>query len=320
MGRGWMGRARRVRNVTLSIAISSMAVGCNSATGPESIGESEPPAGGDVSQPFPLDRGDGPGTPGTYKGLWLRLIDNGEPSVTAVDGVIGLVCIGMSNGNQECSDYIARVHGGFAASINPAVRVVNCAVGGHAIEKWNDPAYDTRLWDDCISRKLALAGVRPDQVRVIWHKAANQFTTVSGGAAKPPYPDPGSDYYAFFANLTTFASRVRAMLPSVRAVYVTSRSYGGFASTPSRGEPLSYEEGHALNTWLAQNHELDGVWYGWGPYIWAPDCATGVENGGGICFVRDDYVADGVHPSTSGRAKVSTILHARLLEHAWYGR
>jgi hypothetical protein len=297
-----------------------MAVSCSSATSPDSLEESEPPAGGDVSQTYPIDRGDDPGTPGTYKGLWLRLADNGEPTVTAVDGVIGLVCIGMSNANQECSAYIDRVQGSFAADINPAVRVVNCAVGGHAIERWNDPAYDSKLWDDCISSKIGVAGVRPDQVRVIWHKAANQFTTGSGGIRKPLYPDAGSDYFAFFANLTTFAGRVRAMFPSVQAVYVTSRSYGGFANAPSRGEPLSYEEGHALNAWLAQTGDRDGVWYGWGPYIWAPDCAAGVDNGGGICFVRDDYVDDGVHPSTSGRAKVSNLLHARLLEHAWYRR
>jgi len=176
------------------------------------------------------------------------------------------------------------------------------AVGGHAIEKWNDPAYDATLWDDCISRKLAQAGIRPDQVRVLWHKAADQFTTLPNGAPLPAYPATGSDYDAFFANLTTIAGRVRAKFPSVQAVYVSSRSYGGFADTPARGEPLSHEEGHALNSWLARNREVQGVWYGWGPYLWAPDCAAGVQNVGGVCYVRSDYVSDGVHPSASGQA------------------
>jgi hypothetical protein len=294
------------------------AASCGDATSPGE--ETAAPSGGDVSQPFPIDRGDDAGTPGTYKGLWLRLVDNGEPAVTAVDGVIGVVCAGMSNGNQECADFIQRVRGPLAAEVSPAVRVVNCAVGGHAIERWIDPAYDATLWDDCVSRRLAPAGVRADQVRVIWHKAANQFTTAAGGGAKPLYPAAGSDYEAFLANLGAFAARVRTKFPSVQAVYTSTRSYGGFSGGVSRGEPLSYEEGHALNTWLRSNRAVQGVWHGWGPYLWAPDCATGVRNGGGVCYLREDYVADGVHPSPSGQAKVSGLLHARFREHRWYRR
>jgi hypothetical protein len=273
-----------------------------------------------VTQPYPIDRGDDPDTPGTYKGLWLRLVDAGKPTVTPVDGLIGVVCVSMSNGNQECTDFIEKIGGAYAPEVNPAVRVVNCAVGGHAIERWIDPAYDGVLWDDCISRKIPQAGLRPDQVRVLWHKAANQFTTGSGGAAKPTYPDAGSDYAAFLANLAEFAARVPTEFPSVQAVYASSRSYGGFAGSPGRGEPLSYEEGHALNSWLGENREVLGVWHGWGPYLWAPDCSTGVSNGGGVCYVREDYVADGVHPSASARAKVSALLHARFRQESWYRR
>jgi hypothetical protein len=278
-----------------------------------------PPLGPQTVQPFPIDRGDdGAHTPGTYKGLWLRLADNGEPAVQAVDGVIGVVCVGMSNAAQECADFIQRVQGEFAAAIDPAVRVVNCAVGGHAIERWIDSAYDATLWDDCIQRRLPQAGVRADQVRVLYHKAANQFTTAAGGGALPTYPDPGSDYEAFRRNLSAFAARVAGKFPAVQAVYTASRSYGGFAGSVSRGEPLSYEEGHALNTWLAEHPPVDGVWYGWGAYLWAPDCASGETNGGGVCYAREDYVADGVHPSATGTRKMSGLLHDRLRRHAWY--
>jgi len=53
-------------------------------------------------------------------------------------------------------------------------------------------------------------------------------------------------------------------------VYTSSRCFGGYAGNAGRGEPLSYEEGHALNTWLRDNPAVGGVWYGWGPYLWAP--------------------------------------------------
>lgn len=278
------------------------------------------PPGGDSQTPYPIDTGDqGEATPGTYKGLWQRLTDNGEPEVTAVDGVIGVVCVGMSNGRQECDDFIDRRLGIFSEEISASVKVVNCAVGSHAIERWNDPVYDGTLWDACLTTKLSEAGLRPDQVRVLWHKAANQFTT-SGGKLAPPYPDEGSDFFTFRRNLAVFAARVPVKFPSVQAVYVSSRSYGGFADSPGRGEPLSFEEGHALNDWLGENPVVEGVWYGWGPYLWAPDCASGARNGSGVCYERADFVTDGVHPSASGEAKISGMLHSRWLQHSWYRR
>ncbi len=307
-----------VRLVALATALG-LVLACASDGPTSPATDDRLPPGADTQVPFPLDRGDdGANTPGTYKGFPLRLTDSEAPTVTPVDGVIGVVCIGMSNGNQECGDFQDRVENELAVEVNPAVRVVNCAVGGHAIERWNDPAEDAELWDRCIAQLLPAARVRHDQVRVIWHKAANQFTTAGGGVPLPTYPVEGSDYEAFIRNLSTFASRIRSKFPAVQAVYTSSRSYGGFAGHPGRGEPLSYEEGHALNQWLASNPSVDGVWYGWGGYLWAPACSTGVTNGEGVCFDREDYVEDGVHPSASGRAKVSRILHARFSEHGWY--
>ena len=292
---------------------------CTSATSESNTDAA--PLGRDVVTPYPIDRSDdGPETPKTYKGLPLRLTDNGSPAVTAVGGVIGLVCIGMSNANRECDDYQERVRTQYASQINPQVRVANCAVGGHAIEKWIDPAFDGELWDRCVSTVLPQAGVRADQVRVIWHKAADQFTVAANNTPLPLYPLSGSDYENFRGNLGKFAARVKSKFPSVQAVYTSSRSYGGYAGSIDRGEPLSYEEGHALNSWLALNSQVDGVWYGWGPYLWAPACSTGVTNKSGICYDRADFVNDGVHPSSSGTAKISGLIHARFLKESWYRR
>jgi hypothetical protein len=181
---------RKQARIAILAATAAIGAACQATapTDPTSLpgNEVSAPPGLEAAGPFPIDRGDdGAYTPGTYKGLWLRLYDNGAPVVTAVDGVIGVVCVGMSNANQECGDYINRLSTEYATEVTPAIRVVNCAVGGHAIERWNDPAYDGTLWDDCVTRKLAAAGVRLDQVRVIYHKAANQFTTGAGGAVLP---------------------------------------------------------------------------------------------------------------------------------------
>jgi hypothetical protein len=260
----------------------------------------------------------GPDTPGSYKGLPLRLVDNGEPVVEAVRGAVGVVCIGMSNSSQECSDYIAKLERGDLGELSDQVIVVNCAVGGNAIERWNDPTRRDVLWGSCIDQKIPAAGLDVDQVRVVYHKAADQFTT-DGGEPLPTYPDPDSDYESFYANLTEFAALLPQELPAVTAVYTSSRIYGGFSTIPdARGEPLSYEEGHALNSWLADNPEAGGVWQGWGPYLWGPDCASGETNASGVCYVESDMQADGHHPAQGARDKVSAMIHARLSEHAWY--
>lgn len=311
------------RTSSLSLPLLVAIFGCSSTASTDAgagTGTLGPP-GADVTTPFPIDRGDdGPQNPGSYKGLPLRLSANGSPVISAVNGIIGVVCVGMSNANQECADFQTRVAGEYASAINPAVRVINCAVGGHAIERWIDPADDATLWDSCTRQKIPAAGVGIDQVRVIYHKAANQYTTGGNGSALPLYPAAGSDYENFGKNLGLFAARVKTKFPAVQAVYTSSRSYGGYSGSVSRGEPLSYEEGHSLNTWLASNKTVAAVWYSWGPYLWAPACASGVTNKGGVCYDRADYVSDGVHPSNLGTRKISKLIHERFLLESWYRR
>jgi hypothetical protein len=275
----------------------------------------------DTTTPFPLDRGSRSSAPSSYKGLPLEMAERGQPHIEPVEDRIGLLCIGMSNGNIECEDFIATVERAIArGEVNPQVRVVNCAVGGHAIERWNDPAYAEILWGACIQEKIPAAGLRPDQIRVVWHKAASQFTTDPAGNLLPPYPDPASDYFRFYDSLSTFATRLQEKFPSVQAVYTSSRSYGGFARRDRRSEPLSFEEGMALNEWLNNQPDPSPVWFGWGPYIWAPDCASGVTNRSNVCYVRSDFRDDGIHPTREATGKISQMLHSRFMEDGWYRR
>ena len=159
--------------------------------------------------------------------------------------------------------------------------------GRHAIEKWSDPSYDANTWDRCKNQLLPRAGLTLDQVKVVYHKAAVQFSKTLN------YPEAGSNYEHFYQQLGIFSSRVPTQFPSVQAIYTTSRGPGYFTTNQSRGEPNSYEQGHALNSWLAEMTDSDGkigtVWHGWGPYIWAGECGSGLENAAGYCYVRDDY-------------------------------
>ena len=297
----------------------------------------EAPPGPDTNAPFPIDRGaESAETPGTYKGLPLRLFDTGGPQVTPVRGVIGVICIGMSNSYRECNHYTQTYfpRGTPDDSINPAIKVANCAVGGSAIERWNSG--DDKTWDPCLigeagrPSKIQQAGFEIDQVRVIYHKAANQFTADPNDPDRPlpAYPDPGSDYQNFYDNLDVFADKAIDKLPSLQAVYTSSRIYGGYATRPSRNEPLTYEEGHALNAWLTDRIGVTGlrggVWFGWGPYLWGGACPAGETSGGpyanraDVCYAREDLASDGMHPGPGAQEKVTRMLHDTLSGAAWY--
>jgi len=301
-----------------SIAVCLLA--CSGGAPDSTAPDTTAPLVRDTAAPYPIDAPTASGRPSSYKGLPLTLTPRNGPTVTPVDDVIGVVCIGMSNANQECARLQTAISNGgpWAGEVNPAVRLVNCAVGGNAIERWIDPAFDATLWGACLTVRLPARGVRPEQVRVVLHKAANQFGVAPSGGALPLYPSTASNFYAFERHLTAFAARVRPMFPSTQAVYTASRSYGGYTPRPERGEPQAYEEGHALNRWLAANPEVEGVWYGWWAYLWAPDCATGVRNGGGVCYERSDFVEDAVHPSAAGEIKIARLMHERLLQEQWY--
>jgi hypothetical protein len=77
-----------------------------------------------VSTPFPIDAEPADTRPTSYKQLPLALTTQPAPSITPVDGVIGVVCIGMSNANQECGRLLAATNAGgpWAAELSPAVR------------------------------------------------------------------------------------------------------------------------------------------------------------------------------------------------------
>jgi len=122
----------RLLTVSVFLALVSLACSLGAPTPTEEIPPiktaTQPPvlteaaaeatvSGADSQVPIPLDAGTG-----TYKGLPLGLQDNGAPTITPVDGVIGLVCIGMSNAFQECEDFIAKLGSEFAGQVNPQVK------------------------------------------------------------------------------------------------------------------------------------------------------------------------------------------------------
>ena len=99
--------------------------------------------------------------------------------------------------------------------------------------------------------------------------------------------------------------------PNLKIAYLSSRTYGGYATSPLNPEPHAYEGGFAVK-WLiadqiAGKAELNyspskgpvlAPWCEWGPYLWADGTKP---NRDGLSYVRADYTdQDGTHPSPSG--------------------
>jgi hypothetical protein len=224
----------------------------------------------------------------------------------AADGLIGFVCLGMSNSSQEFEDLERALDADPAR--NAQVVAVNTCAGGQSAELMDDAA--DLYWTTIAPQRLAAAGVDPDQVQVGWLKQAY-------GAGLPTTAFP-AHALALRDTLRDLVRLARSRYPNLRVLYVSSRIYGGYggSATSPTGEPISYENGFGAK-WLIEA-QIDGdplLGYGsgaaplllWGPYLWA-DGAT--PNGAGTAWLPADFEADTVHPSAAGEAKVGALLTA----------
>ncbi len=102
-------------------------------------------------------------------------------------------------------------------------------------------------------------------------------------------------------------------------MYLSSRTYGGYATTGLNPEPYAFESGFSVK-WLIEQQidgdkslnfdpargEVKAPWLSWGPYLWA-NGSTKREDG--FAYEPDDFTSnDGTHQSPSGQRKVGQLL------------
>jgi hypothetical protein len=227
-------------------------------------------------------------------------------------GLVGFISIGMSNTTQEFSDFQAHVAGD--PTLHPRLRMVDGAQGGQGAAFWIDPAAPT--WQ-VLADRLTAAGVAPLQVQTLWLK---QQVNGDNLAQFGPFPASSQGLRDYLRTIVRIAKQ---KYPNLRLAYLSSRSYGDY-STPARGTG-AYEQGFAVK-WLIQD-QINGdprlahtgqnavaPWLAWGPYLWADGLGSDRQPGGipgradGLEWRCSDYNTDGVHPTTSGKQKVTTML------------
>ncbi len=269
---------------------------------------------------------------------------DGAPNAT---GKIVMLSIGMSNTSQEfCSGAqpgaipcSASWWGAFQSLLDPTQVCKPWTFAGQA---WADPAVEKNIlelvdgaqsgmtaleWSGTprpklgdpwpvVSNRLATVGLSEKQVQVVWLKMAQPDPTVS-------LPATGADAYTLLMRLGTIVRTAKTRYPNLQLVFVSSRVYGGYATTPTNPEPYAHEEGFSFK-WLiqAQITQMRGgptdplagsLDYRagiapvliWGPYLWANGMMARSD---GLFWAPSDFEPDGTHPGPTGEYKVGLLL------------
>ncbi|MCA9173749.1 MAG: hypothetical protein KDB14_04615 [Planctomycetales bacterium] len=230
---------------------------------------------------------------------------DGQP---AADGAIVLLSIGMSNTSQISQGFQRAFSADQQRS--PHVVFVNGAQGGmtaSAIQDPDDNGRGTQYWK-VLDERLQAAGVTRNQVQVIWIKQADAG------------PSQGFPRYAqnLQQELTRIVQLLPARFPNIKQVYLSSRTYGGFAKTRLNPEPYAYESAFSVK-WLVEQQlhgeaslnydeskgEMKAPWLSWGPYLWD----NGVHpRADGYRPKESDFAGDGTHHANPGIERLGTLL------------
>jgi len=230
------------------------------------------------------------------------LDDAGKPSEK---GKIVLLSVGMSNTTQEFSAFKRIADADMEK--NPSLVLVDGAQGGMTAARIKDPddkASGTKYWD-AVDQRLKAAGATREQVQIAWIKEAD----AGPRDGFPKYAETLRD------ELRQIVQAMHVRFPNLKIVYLSSRTYGGYAKTALNPDPYAYESGFSVK-WLIEEQiggdkalnfdpkrgEVKAPWLSWGPYLWANGTT---KNADGLSYEESDFAADGTHPSQAGQRKIA---------------
>lgn len=240
-------------------------------------------------------------------------------------GKIVLLSVGMSNTSQISSGLQAWLREQTDA-LNPQMVFVNGAQGGmtaEAIQDADDGRRGAQYWR-VVDERLEQAGVTRAQVQAVWIKQAD-------GGPTQGFPGYAKKLQGELQNIVQLLAR---RFPNCRVAYLSSRTYGGFATTTLNPEPVAYESGFAVK-WLIEEQlkgtpalnydsargEVRAPWLSWGPYLWANGTTPRSD---GFRYEVSDFAGDGTHHASDGQRKTGQLLGKFLLTDAtsrvWFAK
>jgi len=235
-----------------------------------------------------------------------------------------LISIGMSNATQEwCSQASGPPCGLWTfmgrAAADPSVNhntlvIVNGAAEGQNASAWTSSS--AANYDRIKLTRLAPLGLSENQVQIAWVELEDSKPSIS-------LPADSADAHVLLANLGLVLRAMRLRYPNLRIVFLSSRTYGGYATIDLNPEPYAYESGFSVK-WAIESQikEMRGLSINphagtlnytkklaplimWGPYLWANGTTPRSD---GLVWNRTDFEEDGTHPSQSGESKAAGLL------------
>lgn len=240
------------------------------------------------------------------------------------NGKIVFLSIGMSNTKQEfCgptgsgADCDAWSFVGQAIN-DPEVNhdtlvMVNGAQGGQTAPDWVSPT--NLVYRNIKTGFLTPIGLSEAQVQAVWLKNANPGPDIG-------LPSPQADAYVLMDYFGDTLRALKIRYPNLQQVYISSRIYAGYTTSPLNPEPYAYESGFAVK-WLIEaqinqmatgavnpitgdlNYNSVTPWISWGPYTWADGLNPRSD---GLTWTPADYDPDMTHPSQEGETQVGSML------------
>ncbi len=240
-------------------------------------------------------------------------------------GRIALLAVGLShttqefcsqNGLQPCNPWTFVGQALADPEVNhETLAFVDGARGGQTPDTWDSP--DDPNYDRIRDTDLASAGLTEAQVQAVWLKVADKMPSVS-------LPDPNADAYTLETGIGNILRALRVRYPHLLLVFVSNRSFGGYANTALNPEPYAYEAGFAVK-WIVEaqidqmanggtvvdshagdlDYDSAAPWVSWAANLWGDGLNPRCD---GLIWERADFVGDGTHPSTSGEQKVGGLL------------
>ena len=230
-------------------------------------------------------------------------------------GLIGLLAIGFSNTFHEFREFEGLT--GPDPQVASAVRPVNGAQLRVGLAKWvgtessgANPNLDP--WQ-ALDERLTQSGVAGPQIQAAWIKL-----TPGVPAALGEFPVHVEE---MTRDLRTVLRRLATRFPNLQLAFLSSRVFGGYAVTRLSPEPYAYESAFSVRRLIQEQIRGDACLNCdsargpvrsplllWGPYLWSR--GEGGRQTDDLAWARDDFGADGTHPSAAGARKVAHQLLA----------
>lgn len=231
----------------------------------------------------------------------VRPLDaRGQPSP---DGQIAMISIGMSNTSQEFVPFIELA--AEKGIVPEEIVILNGAQGGRPADRW---AEGDEPWER-LELRMRREGVSAQQVQLIWMKQAL-------GGPKGTFGQAAGELEG---HLESIVQEAQVRFPNLQIIYLSSRTYAGYALTRLNPEPYAYESAFSVRSLIQRQIAGDSALNFdpqlgdvrapvllWGPYLWA----NGEDpRDDGLTWLQEDFRADdGTHPSELGQQKVAGIL------------